>query len=105
MLNEKIEGKLIENKLSLFLKKEKGSWDVQITIANTEQLSDNSISFIRFMVLTSLYSSLSFYPISKSIIFPVERNSIYTFSKELSIRRNMLVDQMQDLSTKKNRSF
>ena len=101
MLNEKIEGKLIENKLSLFLKKEKGSWDVQITIANTEQLSDNSISFIRFMVLTSLYSSLSFYPISKSIIFPVERNSIYTFSKELSIRRNMLVDQMQDLSTKK----
>lgn len=70
-------------------------------MSSTDKISDNSIGFIQFMLLTGIYSSLAFYPITKSIIFPVERNSIYTFSKELSIKRNMLVDQMQDLSTKK----
>ena len=41
---------------------------------------------------------MALYPIAHSTIFPVERNSIYTFSKELSIKRNILVDQMQDMS-------
>lgn len=41
---------------------------------------------------------ISLYPINRAIIFPVERNSIYTFSKELSINRNLLIDQMQKLS-------
>ena len=41
---------------------------------------------------------IAFYPISDSVVFPVERNSIFTFSRELSISRNFLIDQMQKLS-------
>ena len=101
ILEESIEGKIEQNQFSLQIKKEKKSLDIQISMSSTDKISDNSIGFIQFMLLTGIYSSLAFYPITKSIIFPVERNSIYTFSKELSIKRNMLVDQMQDLSTKK----
>lgn len=51
------------------------------------------------ILLTSVLSTkIAFYPVSNAVIFPVERNSIFTFSKELSINRNMLVDQMQKLS-------
>lgn len=39
----------------------------------------------------------------KAFIIPVERNSIYTFSKELSLQRNILVDQILDLKTKEGR--
>jgi predicted ATPase len=49
--------------------------------------------------LSSIVASrLTFYPISNAVIFPVERNSIFTFSKELSLNRNLLIDQMQRLS-------
>lgn len=33
--------------------------------------------------------------------FPVERNSFYTFSKELSLRRNRLVDELQNINHRK----
>lgn len=41
---------------------------------------------------------LAFYPISNAVIFPVERNSVFTFSRELSLSRNLLVEQMQKLT-------
>ena len=39
------------------------------------------------------------YPLSNTHIFPVERNSIYTFSKELSIKRNKLIDEIQKIDS------
>lgn len=45
-----------------------------------------------------LINRIAFHPITKSVIFSVERNSIFTFSKELSINRNLLVDQMQKIN-------
>lgn len=41
---------------------------------------------------------LAYYPLTSSIFFPVERSSIYTFNKELSIKRNDLIEQIQGLS-------
>lgn len=36
------------------------------------------------------------YPLCDATMFPVERNSIFTFSKELSINRNLLIDEIQN---------
>lgn len=74
--------------------------DVSFVIESKGKLTGSDMSTIQFMLLSKLYTHISLYPISGAIIFPVERNSIYTFSKELSIKRNILVDQMQNLSAK-----
>lgn len=47
------------------------------------------------VLTSSIYKKIVTYPIGESAIFPVERNSVYTFSKELSIRKQEKWDQMQ----------
>lgn len=74
--------------------------DISFSIEPQGKLKSGDMSTIQFMLLPKLYTHVSLYPVSGAIIFPVERNSIYTFSKELSIKRNILVDQMQNLSVK-----
>lgn len=41
---------------------------------------------------------LAFFPISNAVIFPVERNSIFTFSRELSLNKTLLYEQMEKMS-------
>lgn len=53
--------------------------------------------FFSWRMMTEIYDRLIDYPFVQSCIFPVERNSIYTFNKELSIQRNELIEQMQAL--------
>lgn len=48
-----------------------------------------------------IYAIFIRYPAFSSHIFSVERNSIYTFSKELSVKRNMLIDEMQKIADSK----
>lgn len=100
VLDKEIRGTVELKDFSISVTKEKGSWDTVVTISDNGEISTDTMTFIKYSILSNIYASLSFYPISKSVIFPVERNSIYTFSKELSIKRNLLIDQMQDLSTK-----
>lgn len=101
IFKEKVDGTIEQQNISISIKKEESSWDVQISITDNAKGRNDIVGLIHYSILTSLYSRFSLLPISESVIFPVERNSIYTFSKELSIKRNMLIDQMQDLSTKK----
>ncbi len=54
----------------------------------------------KYSISEQIAAYLTFYPISAAYILPVERNSINTFSKELSIKRNALIDKMYDLSSK-----
>lgn len=69
------------------------------------ELLENTIKnevFIRYMdiaFLAMLYSKLVYYPVMSSAIFPVERNSIFTFSKELSIKKNEKYDLIKELSS------
>lgn len=70
-------------------------------LTEKKQLNNDAFKFLPFQLLSTIYACLAFYPNSTSVIFPVERNSIYTFNKELSIQRNNLVEQMQDLSLNK----
>ncbi|AMM51872.1 hypothetical protein TH61_12750 [Rufibacter sp. DG15C] len=68
---------------------------------NNKTLSKDHIQILEFYLPTKLLSLLAFYPFSTSYILPVERNSIYTFSKELSIRKQDFLDRAQDLGSNK----
>lgn len=105
--DEELKDKIINEDFGAFfksasfqidIKKKKGLLDVELDIDFRGNMYPSEWDSIRFMTLPNLYNSMALYPISHSTIFPVERNSIYTFSKELSIKRNILVDQMQDIS-------
>lgn len=69
-------------------------------VANSENLKIELIkikeekmdSFFSDIIASKIYSIFLRYPTFGAHIFPVERNSIYTFSKELSVKRNMLID-------------
>jgi predicted ATPase len=80
---------------SFVLLKNKGELSVLITLVENTKKDESFAKFMEIAFLSRLYSLLSFYPITNSIIFPVERNSIYTFSKELSIKRNDTLDHLQ----------
>lgn len=98
-LNETVA--FYENKFKLT--KEKSSLNIRletITGQNYSELLEDSYS--EMLVSSRIANRIVFYPISNSVIFPVERNSIYTFSRELSLSRNLLIDQMQKLSDKRN---
>lgn len=78
--------------------------DLSIIVENVSEkkITGNYVDVIRYKLYAYICNLVAFYPITSSCIFPVERNSIYTFNKELSIQRNVLIDQMQELSSKKN---
>lgn len=89
------------NGLSFSVHKAKGEKRVTISKpAGVSVVSEDSY-FFSWQVVSSIYEMLVNYPFSKSCIFPVERNSIYTFNKELSIQRNELIEQMQALKDNK----
>lgn len=50
------------------------------------------------LIYMGVLGLITTYPILGASIFPVERMSIYTFNKELSINRHMLIDQVQRLA-------
>ncbi|MEI6143900.1 MAG: AAA family ATPase, partial [Mariniphaga sp.] len=82
--------------------KSNDSLDVQIRNDGKNIKSKAFSQFMEIAFLSRLYSFIAFYPITTSIIFPVERNSIYTFSKELSIKRNEAVEHLESIASKKN---
>jgi len=87
------------NHKKIKINKEKKSLTVKLEAIAGEDYSIEVKEGIFDMILSSLITNrIAFYPISNSVIFTVERNSIFTFSKELSISRNLLVEQMQKLS-------
>lgn len=71
------------------------------------KISDNfnfekNEGFINHILYYILHEIITKYPIKNTHILPVERNSIYTFSKELSLKRNDLIDQLQNFSSDKD---
>lgn len=79
--------------------KEKGTFVLRIELVEGADYKDLLKSeFIGLFITSIIANKIVFYPISNAVIFSVERNSIFTFSKELSLNRNLLIDQMQKLS-------
>lgn len=87
------------NTLEFTLIKDANSLVVQIDPSENNDFSQDKIApVISMVLLTAIYNRLAIYPINESVIFPVERISIYTFKTELSLSRNALIDQMQKIS-------
>ena len=84
---------------SYSLEKKNNSYDLKV-IPSEVASNSNGFDLPSRVLLSFIYRHIASYPISMATIFPVERNSIYTFNKELSISRNALIDQMQRLSAK-----
>ena len=69
---------------------------------NDKTVSKDNIEILELFLVSKLYSLIAFYPFTSSHILPVERNSIYTFSKELSIQKQEFFDRAKELGNKKN---
>ena len=82
--------------VNIKIDKEAGSTQVVLYVID-ESIPTSVISSFRFFLDSHIYYLLSIFPIGGVEIFPVERNSIYTFSKELSIRKQDALDHMQIL--------
>ena len=106
---EKFQNKInelaIDETIKLFdysftLKKDSKKDEILITISESLIKDKEFYNFMEIVFLSRLYSILAFNPITSSTIFPVERNSIYTFSNELSIRRNDALEHIQAITNK-----
>jgi predicted ATPase len=105
---EEFEAKLIEchfesvlaiRKLNLKFTKEPNSKELQIEILD-KTISSENINILNIVLNSSILSLLATYPISSTYILPVERNSIFTFSKELSISKQEAVDHFHAMTSK-----
>lgn len=63
-------------------------------------ISNKDIERLDVFFYSSLISILAKYPVSSTFMLPVERNSIFTFSKELSIRKQEAVDHFHAMTSK-----
>jgi hypothetical protein len=84
------------------IRKRKGSFAIEVIAVkeiNKEIYELSGDAIVRFMFSASIANVLAFYPLTNSYILPVERNSIYTFSKELSLKRNILLDEIENLKS------
>lgn len=78
------------------LKKEAGSDEIVFeNQTGNQSLKLESLPFGEFLIYNLLHDC-AFYPVNNVRMLTVERNSIYTFSKELSLSRNELIDRLQD---------
>ncbi len=98
LMKEAFEFTVQKNKICIKVTKPSNEDFVYIeNISETEVTTEEIRPVVSFQLMSYIYRSLSLYPISSSEIFPVERNSIYTFNKELSLSRNIVIDQIQEL--------
>lgn len=63
-------------------------------------VSNDEINSLSLLIPTALFSLLASYPVSTTYILPVERNSIFTFSKELSLSKQEAVDHFHAMTGK-----
>lgn len=86
-------------KVDLEISKKKSSDIILIEIIDKAILTKD-IERLEVFFFSSLISILAKYPVSSTFILPVERNSIFTFSKELSIRKQEAVDYFHKMTSK-----
>lgn len=95
--------KIKVNQYEFQLEKKTNEFDILVICNNIVEIADDLSSqiikqFIANKIYSTIYQKLIQPSIERSFIMPVERNSIYTFNKELSLQRNTLIDKMQKLA-------
>jgi energy-coupling factor transporter ATP-binding protein EcfA2 len=91
-----------DNKVLLY--SEKDSAKIEISSDNKKITDDFSVKTMLNILLSVFICEkiLANEFIKRVFYLPVERNSLYTFSKELSLKRSQLIDQMQSLLHEKD---
>lgn len=84
----------IQGGIEVILVKKAGEKELILQIRN-ENVPNEAVMGLRFFLSSAIFHTLAVYPINEADVFPVERNSIYTFSKELSIRKQEAMDNFQ----------
>ena len=93
------ESLLVIRKTNLKFTKQTNSKELQIELLD-KTITNEDISTLNFFLNSAIFSLLATYPISSTYILPVERNSIFTFSKELSISKQEAVDHFHAMTSK-----
>lgn len=88
--------------VNISIQKNTGENFVSLRVVDTN-IPNDVITGFRLLLNSFIYYTLAVYPISGVDVFPVERNSIYTFSKELSIRKQEAMDNLQLLVDKEKK--
>lgn len=99
--NLKFKSRMNINTLSFTIIKEEPFKVIVIPSATNDYTNELIIPILKSLIYMGVLGLITTYPILGVSIFPVERMSIYTFKTELSINRNMLVDQMLRLEKNK----
>lgn len=86
-------------KTNLKLSKEKKSLTLRIELLD-KTISTEEVGSLKFFLNSAILSMLATFPISSTYILPVERNSIFTFSKELSLSKQEAVDHFHAMTGK-----
>jgi len=104
---KQIIARISYNEITADIEKKAGSNEVRVKTRKQDMTNLDYNGFVHHYLYGQILAKLAFHPITAATILPVERNSILTFSKELSLRRQDLVDQMHALisSEKDNRSL
>ncbi len=89
------------NIIELIKKKDSETAELIFKTKETKKLKANVNSFMAHILPDLIYSTIVRVFLPYPYIVPVERNSIFTFSKELSISRNNLVDRLLELKSNK----
>lgn len=70
--------------------------NVHVQIKGAGKMKDKQLFSAYYTIADYVATNAVHFPYCEAMMFPVERNSIYTFSKELSINRNLLIDEIQN---------
>ncbi|GEL10536.1 AAA ATPase domain-containing protein [Flavobacterium glycines] len=99
IINCEFQATISIRKIEIEVNKAK-STDFLVLEIQEKTISNKDIDTLNFFLLSSILSLLAIHPISSTYILPVERNSIYTFSKELSISKQEAVDHFHAMTGK-----
>ncbi len=91
--------KISIRKVDIEISKTKNT-DFLVLEIEDKAISNKDIDTLNFFLFSSILSLLATHPISSTYILPVERNSIFTFSKELSISKQEAVDHFHAMTGK-----
>ena len=94
IISSKIDSRVNIFGLDLSLTKNKDDDQLTLSIIN-ENISEETINISRHFIESYIETSLALYPITSVVMFPIERNSINTFSKQLSIRKQNTLDDLK----------
>ncbi len=94
LLKQKCDFKLNLNRnISLHVTKESGEERLMIKNTSSKMFQEDS-EFVKTQLMTAVYYYIIISPVQNSQFFPVERTSFYTYYKDISGTRSLLIDQL-----------